>query len=212
MSNTKKRILIIFSEGPTDEEFYKRVIQYTKAKNKCAKYNFDEIRYMCACGIGNLHKKMLAKFKFEICREKKYANYEKVVCFCYDKDVFKKTISNPPINRTQMIADFKANGADIVLQVVADDMIEDFFLYDFDGIRKFLKLPSKYKRPGLKSLELLKKMYKDGNKIYTKGEKAEGLVDALDMDKILSKICCQLHELCKELGYKCQGDKCSDND
>ena len=205
---SKKRILIIVTEGPTDEEFYKRVVEYTKQKNKCKKYNFDAIKHMCAGGIGNLHKKMLAKFKIEICKDDEFSNYEKIVCFCYDKDVFKKTNSNPPINREKMKKDFYDAGASNIIEIIADDMIEDFFLIDTDGIIKFLKLGKKYKIPQKKSLDLLKQMYKDGNKIYSKGTKAEGLVDALNMDLILSKICCQLSPLCTELGYCCNETIC----
>ena len=208
MISDNKRILIVVTEGPTDEEFYKRVINYTKAKNKCKKFNFNEIKYMCADGIGNLHRKMLAKFKIEICNNSEYSKYEKIVCFCYDKDDFKKTNTNPPINRDKMKKDFYDCGASKIIEIVADDMIEDFFLIDIQGIIKLLKLGKKYKIPQKESLDLLKQMYKDGNKIYSKGTKAEGLVDALNMDIILSKICCQLSLLCMELGYCCNNKIC----
>lgn len=40
-------------------------------------------------------------------------------------------------------------------------MIEDFFLLDIEGIKKYLKLPKKYKIPNKTGLELLKQIFRD---------------------------------------------------
>ena len=141
---SKKRLLLMITEGPTDEEFYKKVIEIVRKKNNCSKFNFDEIKYMCSNGIGNMHKNMLSKFKFELCEDKEYGNYEKIVCFCYDKDVFKQNNTNPPINRTKMKEYFEKYGANKIIEIIADNMIEDFFLLDIEGIKKYLKVKKNY--------------------------------------------------------------------
>jgi len=84
-------------------------------------------------------------------------------------------------------------------------------LIDIEGIKRFLRLPRRYKLPNKSGLELLKQMFKDASKTYFKGERVSGLVDALDICLILTKICKQLSVLCNELGYKCSGDKCKRN-
>lgn len=203
----KKRILIIITEGETDEEFYKKIIDEIKKVNGNTYFNFSEIKHICSKSITKMHKKMLGKFKNVVCCSK-YADYEKVVCFCYDNDVFEFN-QNPPINRTKMEKDFIIAGANKIIEIVAKNTIEDFFLYDIDGIKKYLKLPKSYKVAKKKNgLETLKKMFEDANRVYFKGERVEGLVNSLDKKLILSKICPQIHILCEELGYKCNFDKC----
>lgn len=151
---------------------------------------------------------MLGKFKNEICS--KYNGYEKVICFCYDYDVFEFN-QNPPINRAKMKKDFKIVGADKIIEVVAENTIEDFFLYDLEGIKKYLKLPKAYKISIKKlGLETIKKMFEDANRIYFKGESVEGLVKELDKKLILSKICFKIQILRDELGCKCSYKKCKE--
>lgn len=204
-----KRMLIVITEGPTDLEFYKKVISTIKDKHQLTRFNFDEIKYMCAEGIANMHKKMLGKFTKEICGNNKYSSYDKFVCLCYDLDVFKQTQQNPPIDRVVMRQDFEKAGAKKIIEIIADDMIEDFFLMDTEGLKDFLKLKKRYKIPaGYKSLGLIKKIFKDGNRIYSKGTKVEGLVNSLNIELIMKNICTQLQPLCSELTKGCSGDKC----
>lgn len=204
----KKRILVMVTEGPTDQEFYKKVIEFTKNQTKCLRFNFDEIKHMCAAGIGNMHKKMLAEFKIEICCNPEFLDYEKVVCFCYDLDVFKSAMNIAPIDIEKMKDDFRGCGADKIIEIKANPNIEDFFMYDIEGIKKFLRLGRNYKLPKKRGLEALKQMYKDGCKLYIKGTRTTGLVESLNMGLILSKICSQVKSLCDELGYDCNGDIC----
>lgn len=97
---SKKRILVIITEGETDEEFYKKIIDEIKKVNDNKIFNFSEMKHICSKSITKMHKKMLGKFKNEVCCSK-YNDYEKVVCFCYDNDVFEFN-QNPPINRPKM--------------------------------------------------------------------------------------------------------------
>lgn len=202
----RKRILTIITEGETDEEFYKKIISEIKKINDNQKFDFTEIKHICSKSITKMHKKMLCKFKSEVCIPK-YYDYEKVVCFCYDNDVFEFN-QNPPINRKKMKSDFEILGAKVI-EIIAKNTIEDFFLYDIDGVKKYLKLPNNYKiSKKSNGLETIRKMFKDADRTYFKGDKVEGLVESLNKKLILSKICPQINELCKELGYKCSCDKC----
>ncbi len=204
-----KRILIIITEGETDEEFYKSILaEIKKIKNEVF-FNFNEIKYICSKSITKIHKKMLGKFKKEIC-SKKYNEYEKVVCFCYDSDVFETELNvNPPINRKKLREDFKNAGADKIIEIVASKTIEDFFLYDIEGIKKYLKLGKNYKIPKEKSgLKILNKMFNDADKVYYKGEKVKDFINSLDKKKILKNICQQIRVLCVELGCEAKCVKC----
>lgn len=107
-----------------------------------------------------------------------------------------------------MKKDFKNAGADKLIEIIADKTIEDFFLYDIDGIKNYLNLGKSYKVSFKNNgLETIKKMFEDANRVYFKGERVEGLVKSLNKKLILSNICSQIHILCKELGYKCNSRK-----
>lgn len=202
----KKRLLVIISEGPTDQEFYKKVLDTIKKVNGNGNFNFDKIDYILAKGISNFARKTISIFKNRFCIPE-YDDYEKVVCLCYDLDVFSFN-NKPPVDRVKMKKDLYQVGADKVINILANKMIEDFFLLDIEGIKKYLKLPKKYKIPNKTGLELLKQIFRDKDRLYIKGEKVEGLVDCLNIEKILNIICKDIKPLCDELGYKCNGNKC----
>ena len=58
-----------------------------------------------------------------------------------------------------MKKDFKNAGADKLIEIIADKTIEDFFLYDIDGIKNYLNLGKSYKVSFKNNgLEVIKKM------------------------------------------------------
>ena len=132
-----------------------------------------------------------------------------IIIHTNDLDVFKKNIQSPPINREKMKKHFYEAGANEIIEIKADDCIECFFLKDIEGVKKFLKLGAKYKVPNKKGFDLIKQKFKDGNRIYYKGTKVEGLVKALNINLILAQICYQISQLCDEFGYYCQRNKCN---
>lgn len=121
----------------------------------------------------------------------------------------KRTFKAHLLIEKKMINDFYEAGADKIIEIIADDCIECFFLKDIEGVKKFLKLGAKYKVPNKKGLDLIKQMFKDGNRIYYKVAKVEGLVKALNINLILAQICYQISQLCDEFGYNCQRNKCN---
>ena len=82
--------------------------------------------------------------------------------------------TNPPIDREKMKSDFIVAGASDIIEIVAEKSIENFFLYDIEGVKRYLGLPSNYKVPNDTGIKTLEKMFKDKNRIYYKGYKVEG--------------------------------------
>jgi|SRR5690554_614568 len=194
-------IIWFVTEGETDQEFYKKLINYIRELHHNKPFKVQKIDFFCARGIGNFSKKILRAFYGQIVRN--YPNYKKIVFLCYDTDVFEYT-AKPPIDRKKIIEALKEMGADQVHQIKAKRTIEDFFMIDQEGIQKFLRLSNKYKiSSGLTGLKKIVKMHKDAQKTYFKGEKSEGLIDILDMELIMSKVGDKFLTLCKELGYDC---------
>ena len=58
--------------------------------------------------------------------------------------------------------------------------IEDWFLYDLEGILKFLRLAKNTKVSGKNGYDKLQRLYKQANKIYYKGIKSNGMKDQLN--------------------------------
>jgi len=203
----KGKVIWIVTEGETDQEFYKKIIAQIRQNFNGKPFAVDKLKFYCAKGIGNFSKKIPKTFENDIVS--KYPEEEKIIFLCYDVDVFDYA-AKPPIDRKKVVKDLKRLGAKKIYHIKADKTIEDFFLIDEQGITDFLRLGKKYKvKKGLKGLELLKRMFKDANKTYFKGEKTEGLIEALDLKLIMANICVQLSQLCKELGYPCDKAKCS---
>lgn len=136
----KKRLLYIVTEGETDLEFYKVILNTIKEVNNKTKFTFDKIFYDCANGIGKMSNKIVRKFKHKYCTED-FVDYEKVICLCFDKDVFEFS-KIPPTDLKKLKIQFESIGVDKIILIETNRMIEDFFLYDLKG-KKILKSTTK---------------------------------------------------------------------
>lgn len=198
--------MVIYTEGETDDEFYKKVLSSIKNKIPEKKFKVDALESSCITGISKFQNKLLNKFDKEIV--KKYSKtHNLIVVLCYDVDVFEFGI-HPPINRSKLEEDLINYGACKVIHIKAKNTIEDFFAYDIDGIIKFLKIKKPKDLKGLTGLQKLKKLFLKANRIYQKGHKCAGLIDALNMDVIFPKICDEIKPLCVELGLDVNCSSC----
>lgn len=201
-----KKCMVIYTEGETDEEFYNKVLNNIKNKISDKKFKVDVLKRFCITGIAKFQKKLLNKFKKEIV--KNYSkDYEIIVVLCYDTDVFEFG-TYPPINRKKLETELKDNGASRVIHIKANRTIEDFFMYDIDGIVKFLKIRKPKNLKGLTGLEKLEKLFLKANRIYQKGYKCAGFIDSLDMNIIFKNICNEIKPLCVQLGLDINCNYC----
>lgn len=196
------RCLVLFVEGDTEIEFYKQVISNAR---KYTENGMFDIKMECRNinGIGGFKNDVLRKFTKDI--KVKYKNgYEFVVALCRDTDVFEFS-PNPPIKWEEVEKSLYEAGASKVIHIKAKYSIEDWFLYDVEGIKSFLRLPKKTKVSGKNGYEKLKQLYKLANKMYIKGMKSNGMINKLDIDKIVSEVFDELQLLYEELGIKKEG-------
>ncbi len=195
-----KKCVVIYVEGPTDEEFYNKLKENIKNKISDKRFKVDALKVVCIKGIGKYSSKLLCKFKCEIVD--KYSDYDKIVFLCYDNDVFEYGVY-PPIDRKKLEEDLYTAGATNVFHIAADRTIEDYFMIDEQGVLQYLKLKSNTKIKGSNGLEKINNLFKSANRTYQKGSMVSGLVDSLNIDLICSKICSQLSTLCTLLGLEC---------
>jgi len=159
------KVVVIFVEGDTEEEFYSNMLSILRNKL--------EGQFSCNVIIKNV--KGVANYKNKVGRifEKKikvdYPVGHYIVLLCYDSDVF-DLAQKPHINWDDVIKDLKRRGANEVYKVLANKSIEDWFLYDIHGILKYLRLPKDTKIPNGNGVKRLQLIFRKGNKTYIKGQ------------------------------------------
>ena len=85
----------------------------------------------------------------------------------------------PPIKWDEVKEDLANNGAAKVIHVQAKRSIEDWFLYDIEGILGFLRLGKNTKVSGKNGYDKLQRLYKQANKVYYKGIQSNGMIEQL---------------------------------
>lgn len=186
------KCLVLFVEGDTEVEFYKRIISDARNRMPNRRLNINiEIRNIE--GVGGFKNIALRKFIKDI--KRKYGiDYEYTIVLCRDSDVF-ELAQKPPVNWNEVETAFFDNGASKVIHIEAIHTIEDWFLYDFEGILSFLRLPKSTKMPKGNGYERLKTLFRKADKMYYKGMKSNGMVERLDIKKIVHNIHDQIGSL-----------------
>ncbi len=191
------KCFVLFVEGDTEVEFYKRVISNARQKRVDGRFDTN-IECKNVKGIGGFKNIALRKFIKEI-KPKYEEECEYTIALCRDTDVFELS-AKPPIKWNEVELAFNENGVKNVIHIEAKHSIEDWFLLDVSGIISFLRLPKKTKISGGNGYDKLKKLFKQANKMYYKGMKSNGMVKRLDIDKIVQNLQTELKSLYRELG------------
>lgn len=191
------KCLVLFVEGDTEVEFYKQVV--ANARKMHPKGRFDtSIEYRNVRGVGGFKSIALRKFVKEI-KPKYEDDCVFTIVLCSDTDVF-EFASKPPIKWNDVKKELESSGASNVIHVQAKRSIEDWFLYDAEGILGFLRLNKNTKISGKSGYDKLQRLYKQANKVYFKGIQSNGLIERLDIEKIVDAVKDQLNPLYKALG------------
>lgn len=178
--NTKSPVCIIFAEGETDVYFYKYLICYLRNKNKKGQANV-EIKNLK--GVSNFSSKASSKYKNEIKVKYPDDEYKHYVFLAYDTDIF-VFAKKPSVNWNNVERKLTDEGADHVVHLKAEKMIEDWLILDIQGICKFLKIKVPKQLKGQSGLEKMQYLYRAANRTYQKGYKADNLIKSLDIGKI----------------------------
>lgn len=191
------KCLVIFVEGDTEVAFYKQIVANAKKQHPIGKFD-TSIEYRNVKGVGGFKSIALRKFVKEI--QPKYENdCEFTVVLCSDTDVF-DFAPKPPIKWNEVKKELMEHGASEIIHIEARRSIEDWFLYDFEGIKRFLRLGKNVRVSGTSGYDKLQRLYKQANKVYYKGIKSNGMIERLDIDKIVANVKSQLKPLYKALG------------
>lgn len=176
-------IVTVFVEGDTEVDFYKKLIAYLREKNGGCLHCKVDIRNVK--GVGRYQNKVSRIFENSV--KKQYPDHDYKVVLCYDSDVFEFS-KKPPVDWDEVTKALREKGAGDVRLVKAVTSIEDWFLYDVEGLRKFLKLSNKFKMTGYKGQKGLAQLFLKAKKTYIKGVRCNGLIEALDLNVIIPNI------------------------
>ena len=97
------------------------------------------------------------------------------------------------------IGGFKNIALRKLICILAVHSIEDWFLLDEAGLKRYLRLSQNVSVHGKSGYDKIQKFFRQAGKTYIKGIKCEGLVDKLDMDKITTALKDELAPLIREL-------------
>mgnify|MGYP003303248289 CR=1 FL=1 len=198
MLNAETKVIVLFVEGDTEIEFYKALISHLREKNKVP---FEcTIEYKNMRGIGNYKSNALRQLD-DI--KRKHPKKQIYAFLCYDTDVFELS-KKPPVDMKEVKKRLIENGASKVEFIKAQRTVEDWFLLDYEGVIRYLRLPLKTPKETGNGLAVLQKLFKKANRIYTKGGKAEGFIEHLSIEKIKKQICPSLKKLCACIGLSCK--------
>jgi len=191
------KCLILFVEGDTEVEFYKQIIANARKLHPAGRFNTN-IEYRNVRGVGGFKSIALRKFVKEI--KPKYKDDCKfTIVLCSDTDVF-DFAPKPPIKWNEVEKELVNNGVSKIIHIQAKRSIEDWFLYDTEGILEFLKLGKNTKVSGKNGYDKLQRLYKQANKVYYKGIQSNGMISRLNIEKIANAVKDQLNPLYQALG------------
>lgn len=176
-------VVTIFVEGDTEVDFYKKLVAYLREKNGGRLHCKVDVKNVK--GVGKYQNKVCRIFEKAVKPQNEGCTYN--VLLCYDSDVFEFS-RKPPVDWDAVTKALYEKGANDVRLVKAVTSIEDWFLYDTEGLRKFLKLPRKFKVTGCKGQKGLSQLFLKARKTYIKGVRCNGLIEALDLNVIIPKI------------------------
>lgn len=197
-------VIVLFMEGDTECEFYKALIDFLRKANGSRLSSFIECQVLK--GVGNFCTKAERILQKDLMNRPKYRNLPFKVILCYDTDVFERNANKVCINWSTIEKAMHRIGISQVHHIKASSSIEDWFLADPDGIRDFLKISKSQNISKYKGLKGLQNLFVMSGRRYAKGIKCQGLVDLLDLRKILGIYCNQVQTLCQELGICCSKD------
>lgn len=187
------KMVVFFVEGETEVKFYQRLVAYYR--DKCGgRLNCQVLKPMNVGGVSKYKSRVVRIFQNSVISKYRGSDYEYHVFLCYDSDVFEFN-PKPPVDWDIVVNDLIKSGAARVVQVRAVHSIEDWFLYDTEGLRKFLHRRGKIQKKGCSGQKYLAKLFREADRVYIKGSACDELIKALDMSVIISHIGSEIKEI-----------------
>ena len=185
MEDNPEIFLVVFVEGQTDKEFYKRMIDYLKIKNPDKKP--IPVIFKNLQGVTN-YNKAPSIFQNDILKKSNISKDSKFLIICsYDNDAFKNIYQlKPPVDWKKVKSELKKQKSIIdINEIKAKDSIEDWFLKDMDGLCAYLKaqkIPKLKELKGTTGEDKIKYLFLKNARVYQKGHNVHKFIDYLNFE------------------------------
>lgn len=183
--------LIIFVEGQTDKEFFKKMVAYLRKKYEPKKT--VKVIYKNLQSVTN-YNKAVSIFENEIIKKSNVSKEVKfkIICF-YDYDVLKNPYKiKPPVNWNKLKKQLSNNiNVFHIYDIKAKYSIEDWFLQDIEGLCKYLKAKKTFKLKDLKGStgeEKIKDLFLRNSNVYQKGYNVSKFIEFLNFQTLYNKL------------------------
>lgn len=192
-----EKYIIIFVEGYGDEIFFEALIKSLKQNCELHLWKIENLK-----AIGQYSQKAFRIYKNRIFKEAE--NYEKIIFFAYDTDVFQEPPFPVDWNKVEEKFSEFDNDAQFV-HIKVDRNLEDWLMEDVQGICKMLNLEvNQIIIEELESLETgydkISYLFKKANNVYTKDQNdIKKLCEIIDFEKIAHRLSFELERLIKEI-------------
>lgn len=187
MAKINSNSILFLYEGDTELEFYESLFEkYLPPRSiRLKKKNIK--------GQGNLNRKVESAIYQHLDEKSDEDNIHVFVAHDREGPREKESMFDPEYFDKKVIRK-KGSRIKSVNEIVATQDVESWFFADLDGIYDYLKVP-KNKRNyrnyrNIESLDYTKlsQLFRRFGKIYFKGERAEGLIQKLNVQKIYESI------------------------
>ncbi|HUX56669.1 MAG TPA: DUF4276 family protein [Bacteroidales bacterium] len=177
-----KSILLLY-EGETEEEFYRRIINL-KVPPRTIRISYSNLKGITT----NINYKVLRKiYKHLSTNEGEDQIY---VFVAVDREGDRSNDSPMDIGRLKKELSKDTVRVVDVIEVIATQDIECWFLLDIDNIFNYLRVPQnkrnpeKYSNTEAFNNRDLSNLFRQYNKVYLKGRRVDNLLDNLDLHRI----------------------------
>jgi len=178
----KRPVSLLLVEGDTDEIFYERIKAAFLTGLRSIVRNLE--------GLYNINTKVIDRIVDYLQQHKD----EKIrVYCCLDRE---SRYGTPPGFELKTIKKYiRDENIESVLSInaiIATKQIESWFLYDIEGIYRFLRVPKTqrnsraFKPPGKFGYKDLQGLFERYGKTYSKGRRSSNFIDHLNIKKIAS--------------------------
>lgn len=184
-------------EGETEKRFYLSLLNYF-----CRKYNvqlekgivdpepiykisFDDKEILLKFNVVGTITQISNSGKWFISQCKnKYKLYDWNVYLCYDTDDYNADITKYYEGDWKVLRK-ELKGAKLILDIAAYADIEDVMLTDLEGICNYLGCSPNVTLKGRKGKVKMKNLFRDNQMTYHSGDRAQPLIDSLNMGLIV---------------------------
>lgn len=183
----KNSILFLY-EGETEGEFYKKLFSL-KIPERQIRINRGNLN-----GVYSLDSKVKSKVQSYLQNSSSTGCNAIHIIVAYDREGDRSTPPSLNLPSLEKELVYPKSRIKSISHVVATQDLESWFFHDMPGIYKYLSVPAKERKPekhpnvDATHNRILSQLFHRYKKHYQKGKKAEGFIDALDLQRIVDQV------------------------